>query len=489
LLTYHYRPYEYTGSQAGRLVRYDTITTGEFAALYGGGVKLADFPDYASAAELFYWPYLAKPEMKRIAFIGGEMGQASGLIPNNVEASFIYPETNWRTLIDSRYLPPMTSSIITDPINFLKSNRIKYDAIVINRGSLLSLADKRLETNYFINLCRNNLTSDGVLCFNLESYAGLWRDDLKYWLNSIYDILGASFKNIAIVPGDRLILLASDDLTYDSESVITRYRNLHIDSPYFTEALVKARLNRFNLDQVTDQLNSSIEKPNTENDLDISYGLSYYFSKLNSGLVIAKAFRYYWLLLILALIIGLSLVVTKFDRNSSISLLNVVYFGLASFALELLAMYRIQLLGGYLYMALGIIVGLFMLGMALGSMLGVIVTQKANQPKLNIQGVNYAFGLFVLIAGAFMLNSGGEYIYLLIIGLAGFGGGLGFACASRRYDDKPGLPYGFDLAGGVIGTLLGIIVLTGSLNLPVILGGIAILGIILLATNKVLLEY
>jgi hypothetical protein len=485
LLQFHYQPYSYEASVSGRLVRYDSVREQEITTLYSGGVKAADFPDYITSQELFYWPYLAKPDIQDIALIGAEKNWVDKVIPNSVRRSYIYPDKSWRELIDEKYLPSPANSIVQDPIAFLKSNNKKYDLIIINLGQLLSLYDKRLETEYFLELCCKNVKPGGLLSVSVDSYQGIWRDDLRYRLRGIYRILLDKFENVNVIPGDRLTFLAGRDIDYDMAHIIQVYRQLNIDSPYFNEALIKSRLNSFSMKQTMAQIDSTITEPGR---YEIGYGLSYYFSKFGIDLDLKKVFNPLYVLFLYILISLLATLMVLFKRGKIGFVLAIVFFGMASFSLEIVSMYRIQLIGGYLYIALGIVVGLFMFGMAIGSFLGDYFIKIANLPKTLLKARVLALLGFAVLAGLFMLTPDSEFILLIIIALSGSAGGFGFAINAANFDKTPGLPYGLDLSGGMLGTIIGLSLLFNSISQTSVMAAICCAGLILMATNKVIFK-
>jgi len=194
LLKYRYQPFDFIESYSGRLVRYDTIKTGELISLFSGGVKVADFPDNIAGQELFYWPYLIKPDLKSIAFVGAETHMVSKYIPSHVNRVFIYPDDTWRKALPPEYMPPSGNCRIADPIAYFGENSAEYDVIVVNLGPLLSLYEHRLETARFFSLCRENLAENGILSVKVPSNEGIWRDELRLRLAYFYANLRTAVK-------------------------------------------------------------------------------------------------------------------------------------------------------------------------------------------------------------------------------------------------------------------------------------------------------
>jgi hypothetical protein len=164
-------------------------------------------------------------------------------------------------------------------------------------------------------------------------------------------------------------------------------------------------------------------------------------------------------------------------------LITIAYFGAASFLMELLAIFRIQIMGGYLYIVLGIIVGFFMAGLALGVFLFLRFTKLEKLPKFVIKGPNLALALFAFLAAIFPFIRGSENALLIFVALAGFSGGYGYASLADRLGNNPGLPYSFDLLGASVGNIAGLALLFGTVSEMLAIGLCCGGGLLLIATN------
>jgi len=486
LLQKRYRPFEFEKSASGRLIRYDIVNTDGLSILYSGGVKVADFPDEITGQEIFYWPFLLKPAMKNIAFVGADFQMVYRLIPSRIEPLFINPEKTWREITPAEYLPPEKYCLQADPIAFFKNNKAKFDVIVINLGQLLSIYDSRLETRRFFNLCRKSLADSGLISVIIPAYDGLWRDDLKQRLDDIYAKLKSIFPDVGFIPGSDLTFIGSDVVSIDASEFILRIDSLGINSSYLTPPLIQSRLNSFKVNQVKDQLNMS---GNLSDRIAIGHGLSYYFSQLNFHFIFKNMVNKLNLFALFCCLIVAAWFLSGKSRMKFVPLVNIIFFGLASFLIEIMTFYHIQLLGGYLYIALGIIVGLFMAGMALGAFIGTYSKESLNLPKIIIDGSAVALLIFGLLAGIILLTRGSELILLVVNTLAGFAGGLGYASCSKEFDFHPGLPYGFDLGGAMLGTAIGLGILMATITVETAMIVMISMIIILLATNRGIYKY
>jgi len=481
LLKINYQPYDFQQSVSGRLIRYDSVKTGNMTSLYSGGIKLADFPDYVTGQDIIYWSRLIKPDMANIALIGAETHMVDRFVPDNIERKYIFPEKRWLKLVDPGYLPDMKHCRIKDPASFLKGNDEKFDAVILNLGHLISLSSRRLETSSFFKLCRKNIADDGILTVLAPSYDGIWRDDMRKRLSEIHTNLKDIFKKVIYIPGDNLIFIGGDNIPdeINTELLIQRYSELKIDSPYFNSSLIAARTNSFKLNQVEKQLSSESK---CANDMAIGHGLSNYFSMFNISFEFKGLLKYFAVLAVIILL--LILFFAGFNVNKSLSLINILYFGAISFIFELMVLYEIQLIGGYLYIALGLILSLFMAGMAAGALLEIkYYNSLKNLPKIIHKRTTLALLIFGLIMVLFSLGYDKLWVLMIIVALAGFGGGYGFAANARYFENRPGLPYGVDLAGAILSTAAGLAILSAALDINAILLFMGVTGIILIATN------
>jgi hypothetical protein len=486
LLRIRYKPFVFEKSCSGRLIRYDIVSTDGLLTLYSGGIKVADFPDEITGQEIFYWPYLIKPEMRNVTFIGADFQMVYRLVPARIEPLFVNPENSWRDIIPAQFLPPEKYCLQADPIAFFKSNKQKFDVIVINLGQLLSLYDYRLETRRFFNLCRESLADSGMLSVIVPAYDGLWRDDLKKRLNDIYAKLKSVFPDVGFIPGSNLTFLAGDKIIIGASEIIQRIDSLRIDSAYMTPPLVRSRLNSFIVNQVRNQLDAAGD---ISDRLAIGHGLSYYFSQLNFHFTLKNMVENINLLAIFCCLIAAAWFLGGKTRLTFMPLSNIIFFGMASFLFEILTFYRIQLLGGYLYIILGIIIGLFMAGMAVGAFIGTYSKVRLKMPKIINNGSTCTLLIFGILAGIILLTPATEFVLLVVNALAGFAGGLGYSSRAKEFDSRPGLPYGFDLGGAMLGTAIGLGILMATITVETVMIAIISLIIVLFATNRVLYEY
>ncbi|NLI16089.1 MAG: hypothetical protein GX409_07385 [candidate division Zixibacteria bacterium] len=482
LLRFHYRPYHYIKSVSGRLIRYDIVKSNDIATLYSGGIKVADFPDDIAGKEIFYWLYMVKPDMKDIAFVGAEYHMVDKLVPPNIKRVYVYPDNDWRSLLDKSFLPPEDNTWVTDPVAFFKNNPRKFDAISVSLGPLLSFYDYRLETKRFIGLCRLNLAAGGVFSLSVPAYDGLWPNDLRSRLSIIYANLKRNFADVQLVPGSNVTFLCSDSLGFkiNAENLCRRYDELGFNSSYFNCSMINSRLNDLKVHQAQSQLAKTVSffEPMT-----IGYGLSYYFSQFGIKYGFKGFVNVYTILALLSIIVALTLLFGNIWQHKSLTLLNIFYFGAGSFILEMTAMFHIQLLGGYMYVAMGLIIGLYMAGMVFGSFWGAFIVFKNKYLKLILNSSLIPYFLFAILSLACLVQLEYIWFWMAMAGMAGVAGGLGYSINARVFDNRPGLPYGIDMSGAMVGTVVVAALLIGTISYFMIYCVMAVSGLLLFATN------
>ncbi len=233
----------------------------------------------------------------------------------------------------------------------VRQTKEPYDVILLDVPAPASAQLNRFFTAEFLAEARRALTSDGVLSFSLGQYENFVSPDLARVLASAWQSLEGSFRNRLMLPGGRVFFLASDGPLHtniadrlEQFGIPTRLVNRH-----YLEAMLTA-------DRMAD-LQRALDHPSARN-RDFSPVLYYYHLR-------------HWL--------------SQFDHRIGplqIALLAALVFylfrlrgcgvvlfasGFAASALEFVLLLGFQILCGSVYHQVGVIVTVFMLGLALGA--------------------------------------------------------------------------------------------------------------------------
>jgi len=204
---------------------------------------------------------------------------------------------------------------------------------------------------------------------------------------------------------------------------------------------------------------------------DIVLWSAQYSPFLKDWFVHAQGLRLEWIFYLIAAITLILL--WKGRRSTFPSLLwAVAVTGFSQIALEIIIILAFQIIYGYLYYTIGMIITAYMIGLALGSWLITAIMGRITRPLsalLMVQAAMalYALGCLPLILGLhqgalppFLANAmEGLFPFLTLV--AGVLGGLHFPLVSKVYLGQQkaigrigGIVYGVDLAGSASGALV-----------------------------------
>jgi spermidine synthase len=189
-----------------------------------------------------------------------------------------------------------------------------------------------------------------------------------------------------------------------------------------------------------------------------------------------------------ALIILIAFASIFFKRSfRRTALIAIAAGGFSTMAFQILLLLAFQIMYGYLFYKLGIILTAFMAGLALGAVFAVRAIEKLGKERYFLAAVQGDFILYSLILPVFFLKGGSSALFPVMSAIAGFIGGSQFPIAARALSGENentgragGLTYGTDLFGSFFGAIF-----TGVLLVPIL--GIPKTCIALAAINTVVL--
>jgi spermidine synthase len=176
---------------------------------------------------------------------------------------------------------------------------------------------------------------------------------------------------------------------------------------------------------------------------------------------------------------------------SNLSLSAIFVAGFTSIFLEMIIVLSFQIFYGYIYSKIGLILTLFMLGLALGAFL---MQKRASQKRINfknlilIQFFQVALVSFLLFLIIYFSRISPpellvECFLLLVITLCGIIGGMEFTLANhlfleKRSVKKVGTGYSVDLFGSSLSSILASAILIPLLGIPATLMMILVINFI-----------
>ena len=466
-----------------------TVTgTGGQKNFFENNALLYSSNDPATAEEQVHYAMVQHPDPRTVLLIsGGYSGTAPEILKYHVER-IDYVELNPALIeVAKNFTPALTSRgihiIIEDARLYVKHCRAKYDVVLMNTPDPATAQTNRYYTEEFYRDVKNILNPGGVISLSLLAEADYYGGEARSLNSVILNTVRTAFANVAVVPGStKNYFLASDSpLGIDIARRIDQrgINTIFVNRYYIDDGDIHRRSNQI-LANIDERAPINRDFMPVAYDRQLAYWLSYF--NLN-----------YWA------IIGVCGAMALFV----IGRLNAVSFGIfavgfAGSAVELLLVIAFQVLYGYVYQMLGVIVTIFMAGLAIGSF---VRPRLFRAPSMkNFSAIQFSIAVYVLLlpiclltiqrhAGEPFLLQGAFVLLTFVISLLV---GLEFSLASRL---QPGSVtavtstiYGVDLFGSALGALIAGTFLIPKIGVVNVSYGLAILvgiaGIISLMNRR-----
>jgi spermidine synthase len=341
-------------SPYGRLVV--TESDGQFDFIENG-VPLTSTRDDQHVEETVHYAMAQRPDARKVLLVsGGISGTAREILKYDV-TGVDYVELDPLILeLGRKYLPENLADsririLNTDGRLFIKQTGEKYDVVIVDVPDPATLQLNRFYTVEFLAEVKRMLSPDGVLGFSLGHYENYVSPELARLLASARRSLSPSFQNVLVIPGGRVFFLASDGPLFgdiagriEQRQIKTKLVNRH-----YLDAMLTA-------DRMAG-IQRAVSQPAAIN-RDFSpmlyfYHLRHWMSQFNVGFGVLQAL---FLILLCVYLVRL--------RGAALILFAS---GFAGSALELVLLLAFQVLCGSVYHQVGVVVTVFMAGLALGA--------------------------------------------------------------------------------------------------------------------------
>jgi spermidine synthase len=422
----------------------------------------------AENEELVHLSFIEARSPKSVLLIGGGLGGVNQEILKYDLKKFDYVEFDPKL---AALANPLFQSIITDGRHFIKSSKQNYDLIIINVGDPTNASLNRFYTYEFMLSCRKRLARGGVLALKLSASEAFMRKELKELNSSVYKTLNLVFPHTIVIPGNYNYFYATDSkgiLTDNASEMMKRWEEMKVPTSYFNELSIPHIMQSFKLKYMLDAIHfDTSTKVNTDfHPISYLYGLLVWLSyfpgiismQLQKLLDIKFAALVFWSL---ALSLTYKFASTRSGPiKSSILPLVVCLIGFCAMILQLLVIYSFQALYGNIYSEIGLLIAIFMGGLAFGSYL----TNK-KYPDINISAVIASLLTLIAIFMTYLILTPklpyqlSQYLIPAFSFLFAMLVGAVFPVAARSYqakslENKAGILYASDLFGGSIAAML-----------------------------------
>ena len=335
-----------------------TESDGQFDFIENG-IPLTSTRDDQHVEETVHYAMAQRPDARKVLLVaGGISGTAKEILKYNV-SRVDYVELDPLILeFGRKYLPENLADnriniINTDGRLFVRQTREKYDVVIVDVPEPSTAQLNRFFTVEFLAEVKRTLSPDGVVSFSPGHYENYVSPELARMLASACRSLKQSFPNVLVIPGGRVFFLASDGPLFDDiasrierQGIKTKLMNRH-----YLDAMLTA-------DRMADMQRAIVQPAALNKDFNpvlYFYHLRRWMSQFKAGFGVLQV-----LLLVLFCVYLIRLRGTAFVLFAS---------GFAGTTLEIVLLLAFQVLCGSVFHQLGVIVTVFMVGLAAGALM------------------------------------------------------------------------------------------------------------------------
>jgi spermidine synthase len=454
-----------------------TESDGQFDFIENG-LPLTSTRDDQHVEETVHYAMAQRPEARTVLLVGGGIsGTARELLKYKV-SRVDYVELDPLILeFGRKFLPQSLAGgrinvINTDGRLFVRQTAEKYDVVIVDVPDPSTAQLNRFFTVEFLAEIKRALSSNGVVSFSLGHYENYVSPELARLLASAGRSVKQSFAHALVIPGGRVFFLASDGPLF--EDIAARIARLGLKTKLMNRHYLDAMLSADRMSDMRHALAQPAALNQDFNPMLYFYHLRHWMSQFNIGFGAVQV-----LLLVLLGSYLVRLRGTAFVLFAS---------GFAATTLEIVLLLAFQVLCGSVYHQLGIIITLFMTGLASGAAMTNSTAPTARHLVLLALAIAaFAILLAFLLpllnrlgdttASLLLIKAAIALLALILATLVGmqfplanrldFDGSV--AAASRLYTaDFIGAFLGASLAGALLIPLIGVAgvcLLTAALNL------------------------
>ncbi|MBN2190420.1 MAG: fused MFS/spermidine synthase [Candidatus Aureabacteria bacterium] len=474
------------------------VVTGEKGqvSLFENGDLVASVPDRMSAEYSVHIPLLEHRRPVNVLMVGGGLGGGieEALKHKSIE-KIDYLEIDpalikvAETYLGEDMAGTRVNIIIDDPRRYMRRSSDLYDVIIINVSDPSNSKVNRLFTEEFFSFAGERLNKGGVFSFDITVSENYINPEAQSLIACLYRTAEAVFSDVEMVPGEKLFFLSSNTrgvLTQDVSVIERRIKERNLDLKYVREyylfdSLSAGRIKYFN--------DSVKEKKHVRLNTDFS-PVCYYYAEMYWSTLFSDAFRkalsnagkikVSWFFSVPLAVIMLRF----FIRGKSGFPLCFAVFtsGFAEIIFQIVIIIVFQVLYGYLYYRIGLLVTSFMGGLALGAFAARFILDKGKARKyfFAAQAAMCVYPLMlplVFMQADYLRGNLAVALFEFVVfpalpAVAGFVGGVQFPLANRLYLDfkksvgqVSGETYGFDVLGSFFGAFAASAVLVPVLGM------------------------
>jgi len=488
---------------------------------FTNGLFLFASHDTLTSEESAHFPMAQSPSPEKILLIGGgTSGIMAEILKYPSVKSVDYVELD-PLIISSgkKFLQDMPFYALddrrvtienTDGRYFIKNTKNLYDVIITCLPNPYTAEINRFYTKEFFEEVKRVLGQNGVLGFSVSSSENYLSKEQRLFLKTLFQTAKSEFAEVKIVPGDTAYFLASDKkgtISLSAEKIASSLKLRGIKTAYMRDYYLYSKLSEERLNFLHRSVHSSGTVRKNRDFYPISYFYDMVLWSSYLDFKLAKFFMFFTrkrlLSFISAFFAVLFIIFVMRRRNKNfkkeVTLLALCTTGLSEISFEILILLAFQIIYGYLYYQIGIIITSFMFGLACGSIYIIKRLPEILRPLktyIKVQAAVFIYPLLLLACFKIFSNisayplhrTASAGLFAMLPFVAGFVGGIQYPLANKicftnavPVEKTAGITYAVDLIGAFIGALLLSAFLVPILGIPATCLLVALLNALTLA--------
>lgn len=479
---------------------------GDQVSFFQNGLLMFTTPNLLYSEESVHFALLEHPNPRRLLLIGGGIGgglKQALLHPSIQRVDYVELDPAVIAL-GRRYLPRSETRVLKDPRVriwnldgrfFVKNTSNKYDVVIVCLPAPYTTQINRFYTVEFFQEVKRILTEEGIFSFGVISSENVIGEELSRFLSCLHASLSQVFPEVVIIPGDTNYFIACNKagvLTDDPYALVDRLIQRELKTIYVREYYLPYRMSQERRDYLRSRLNLW---PTVEPNRDFK-PVGYYYDTILWSTYFSPSYRKIFLLasrigfpgvMALSALLIFIFLPSLFSRRSKGRLLrrgvilSIMVVGFSEISLEVMVTLGFQVLFGYIYSQIALIVTSYMVGLTLGSWLSTRRLSELRNPLKVFKLFQLLMVLFPLFLWTVLLlfsktqtpiwKDLASYVFFpLLVAVAGFIGGYQFPLANKLYlrsefeiKRVAGSLYAVDLVGSCMGAII-----AGAFLLPIL---------------------
>ena len=381
---------KYLESPYGRIVV--TRETGQLT-FWESGNPLYSESDVVESEEKIHYPLSQLGKVDDVLLISGGLGDTLKEVAKYKPAHVDYVEIDPALTsagLEMGVIPrlPFLQISNMDARRFIRGKSGRYDAIIIDLPDPDTFQINRFFTTEFFGFAKKALKKDGVLCLGMNYSPNYIGEVVREKLSILYNSAKPFFRNALLIPGRQVYFIFSDGSI--SEDIPSLLKKKKISAP-FIEGYFYGDVTPERIQEVREALGASREINKDFEPRLMGVVFQQWFAKHDSSPV-------YFIAGILLLV----LVYFIFMKREEYVLFTT---GFAAMGSEMLVIFVFQVLYGYVYLQIGLIVASSLLGLLPGAMAGKR-WRRSGRMKLHVSEVAMISLLIIFLSMVVRFRNG-----------------------------------------------------------------------------------